>query len=444
MECPFSAHKKIRSKRRCFTEFITARSNECMHASEWMNDSATLWWPECLVHWLNQWMTEWMTICIEGVNHRTNNINNKSFLTYYFSEPRLLSASYSLSYLVSEQPLLWALSYLFSKSPRVWATSCLSCFFSDQPLPWLLLLWAISALSKVFSATSSLSNPFCGLFLSWVISSYNYLFLELLILWAKPSLTYFFSELPLLCGTSSLSRVFSEPSFLWATSLSQVVPKPLLLSLIRSPAIYGLQNSVGICDIMCEAHLTLIPQCAVLVHYISFTCDLIWIVLFLAFCTVSFWALVIPVMPDAHWGNHRRNGRKRMRNAGAAIRLQTLWDLDRLTDLGCFWFAWGQQLMAIPLHIAPHSESLGTCVSKTFRQREDQRRAGNKKPSVVPENLCETNRKVVKTPGTKLSQRRYMEILLVDVARFVEFLEFSLLAWSRKVFIPGVCSQNLI
>jgi hypothetical protein len=43
-----------------------------------------------------------------------------------------------------------------------------------------------------------------------------------------------------------------------------------------------------------------------------------------------------------------------------------------------------------------------------------------------------------------LSQRRYMEILLVDVARFVEFLEFSLLAWSRKVFIPGVCSQNLI
>lgn len=297
MECPFSAHKKIRSKRRCFTEFITARSNECMHASEWMNDSATLWWPECLVHWLNQWMTEWMTICIEGVNHRTNNINNKSFLTYYFSEPRLLSASYSLSYLVSEQPLLWALSYLFSKSPRVWATSCLSCFFSDQPLLWLLLLWAISALSKVFSATSSLSNPLCGLFLSWVISSYNYLFLELLILWAKPFLTYSFSELPLLCGTSSLSRVFSEPSFLWATSLSQVVPKPLLLSLIRSPAIYGLQNSVGICDIMCEAHLTLIPQCAVLVHYISFTCDLIWIVSFLAFCTVSFWALEIPVMP---------------------------------------------------------------------------------------------------------------------------------------------------
>lgn len=96
-----------------------------------------------------------------------------------------------------------------------------------------------------------------------------------------------------------------------------------------------------------------------------------------------------------------------------------------LTDLGCFWFAWGQQLMAMPLHIAPHSESLGTCVSKTFRQREDQRRAGNKKPSVVPENLCETNRTVVKTPGTKLSQPRYTEILLVDVARFVEFLEFS-------------------
>ena len=142
----------------------------------------------------------------------------KTSLTFLFSEPKLLSASNSLTYVLSS-----SLICLFSQALLLWAN-----LFAE-----LLPLQATPFLSNLFSGTFYLRCIFSDRmilrcigfsepFLLWAASSLSYFLSQLLLLGPLPSLSYF-SELPFLSPRSRVARELHSLMKLSFTLLLQCI-----------------------------------------------------------------------------------------------------------------------------------------------------------------------------------------------------------------------------
>ena len=159
-----------------------------------------------MISWLQEWMNWWQ-----------NEYHSRRLITEWTTElpvlwvPRLLSATY-FSELRLERPLHWATSLiqLWSDGLLLSATSSLSCLFwthhtlewmKSGEVKWMNEMFVLRTTSSLCSElhTSSLHQVFCQLHVLWSISSLSDLFS------ATSSLNYFF------WATSSLSQALSEP-----------------------------------------------------------------------------------------------------------------------------------------------------------------------------------------------------------------------------------------